>query len=698
LSSSTLAIFHGNISSITDIAGQAKLNTGTGKLVLAGVTNLSTSSTTTIGAGGILQVNQGTISNVNGSAGLSTNTFIIGSGNTTGTVSLLGSTTTNLLPTVTVNANSTLFAGGIGGSVTNSGTLGTFGSPAAPMPLLITGSLTSTGTLLVNANGTSADSFGTSATKLTAATLSGIVNVTGVGALANYPIVTSNTAIVTTLGTTAGDLTTNPPTALYSSHLSENAGHTQLLLTTVQGPLLPFATTPNQAAVANALDPILQQPPAVFVPILTILNQLPVGTTAIGTDLDELSPEVLQYSRDISFENSTFLAVKLDNAMADLRNGATGLDTNGIGVITPGFDSGLGRSLGSLLAYSPFHSAAPNGVNYYPGGDESASPYPSSAPLSPRASSSPESDTSGETISDSPIQLKTSSEAPVLRTPPINEFFGADIVLSDLNQSQSVSNAAPTKANYTAADAIAGVSFRMTSNLSAGILFDYNHTDAKTDSFGSKTTVDTYSPGVFATYSTHGFYTNALFAFGLNNYSNTRDIAFLGNTANSSPSGQQYVANLDFGYDFHPDPKWTCGPTLGINYTHLDIDSFSETGAGPADLMVSSQNIDSLRSRLGGHLGYQTHTGSVLFQPNISAMWQHEYLDNSNGITSQFNIPGTGPFTIQAASATKDSALIGCGVTATLDNSMALYLNYMADIGMNDYFAQTVMGGFKANF
>jgi hypothetical protein len=29
---------------------------------------------------------------------------------------------------------------------------------------------------------------------------------------------------------------------------------------------------------------------------------------------------------------------------------------------------------------------------------------------------------------------------------------------------------------------------------------------------------------------------------------------------------------------------------------------------------------------------------------------------------------------------------------------MALYLNYLADIGANDYLTQSVIGGFKANF
>ncbi len=158
------------------------------------------------------------------------------------------------------------------------------------------------------------------------------------------------------------------------------------------------------------------------------------------------------------------------------------------------------------------------------------------------------------------------------------------------------------------------------------------------------------------------------------------------------------MGDLDFGYDFHPDKNWVVGPTLGLTYTHLDIDSFSETGAPGADLNVDSQSADSLRSRLGGHVVFQTNTGDVLLQPNLTAMWQHEYLDNSSAITSSFGDFSSTPFVTDTAGPNRDSALIGVGLTATLNTSVALYLNYYADIGFEDYFAQSIVGGLKARF
>ena len=69
--------------------------------------------------------------------------------------------------------------------------------------------------------------------------------------------------------------------------------------------------------------------------------------------------------RDIAFENSTFLAQKVDGFLSHLRDGYSGLDTSGLSILSPGLDTGLGKSLSSLLAYNN-EGVAPNGVNYYP--------------------------------------------------------------------------------------------------------------------------------------------------------------------------------------------------------------------------------------------------------------------------------------------------------------------------------------------
>jgi outer membrane autotransporter protein len=157
------------------------------------------------------------------------------------------------------------------------------------------------------------------------------------------------------------------------------------------------------------------------------------------------------------------------------------------------------------------------------------------------------------------------------------------------------------------------------------------------------------------------------------------------------------VGNLDGGYDFHIK-KWTFGPTAGVQYTHLDVNSFTESGADPVDLSVNKQETDSLRSRLGAHVSYVFQTGKVLLTPHLDASWQHEFLDQSRGITSQFNSVGAGSFTINTPSPSRDSALIDCGLNADLNGQITLFLDYLVQAGQSNYFGQSVQGGAKIGF
>jgi len=543
------------------------------------------------------------------------------------------------------------------------GDTGTF-NPGTPGNIVtIGGTLNSTGTFILNTNGFASNLFTvTGAADVTGSTF----HVVGFGNITNYPILTTS-SLTTGLPPDSPLPTThnNNVGPLFTAQVTADTANNRLLLTTVQLPTSTYAVTPNERIVSAAIDPMLTTTSSSvspdFTPLGIALNNLTAAQ--IPGALDQLTPESLQYSRNIAFENSTFLAQQVNGYLATMRNGSSGLDTSGINVITPGFGSGLGRSLGSLLAYNDGYTSA---------------------------------NSSSRGISDSPEQVIINpdkmSGASGRR---ITEFVSGDVVLADLNQNQ---NAAAGKASYTAGNATAGVSFRITANLAVGALMNYNHTDADTDSNGSKMKIDSYSPGVFGTYYKDGFYVNGLFSYGYNSYTNSRNIPFMGTAAYSSPHGSQYVTNFDGGYDFRPKQQWTVGPTLGLTYTHLDVDSFNETGAGVADLNVASQSADSLRSRFGGHIAYQVDTGLFILQPNFTVMWQHEYLDNSSGITSQFNIPGSGAFTIQTAAPSRDSALVGLGVNAVIAHNMGLYLNYLADVGASDFFAQSVEGGFKVRY
>jgi outer membrane autotransporter protein len=245
----------------------------------------------------------------------------------------------------------------------------------------------------------------------------------------------------------------------------------------------------------------------------------------------------------------------------------------------------------------------------------------------------------------------------------------------------------------------AGADYRLNENWALGGLVSYGHTYAKTDDAGSQTQVDSYSPGIYAAYADQGWFANGFFSYDYNQYNESRVITFLNRTANGRPYGDQFNGNLDGGYEFHSG-KLTFGPTAALQFAHLDINSFTETNAGAADLAVNDQQVDSLRSRLGGEVRYnwQWYGGKVTATPHFSASWQHEYLDNSNGITSQFAGQGLGAFTVNQSTIQRDSALVDTGLDVRWNDAFSTFIDYQAQAGQSNFFAESIQAGLKIDF
>ncbi|HEY0342169.1 MAG TPA: autotransporter outer membrane beta-barrel domain-containing protein, partial [Steroidobacteraceae bacterium] len=244
-----------------------------------------------------------------------------------------------------------------------------------------------------------------------------------------------------------------------------------------------------------------------------------------------------------------------------------------------------------------------------------------------------------------------------------------------------------------------GADYRVTPHLRVGALLGYGHTRATLDTLGSDASVDTYSPGVYASYAKNGWYANALGCYGFSSYDQNRKVAIgaFSGTAHSSPGGDQITGDLDGGYDFH-EGSWTIGPTLGVQYVHLDIDGYTESGLPGANLDVNKDESDSLRSSLGGRVVYAVRDGDLLFTPHFDVSWQHEFLDQSRGITSQFDGIGTGSFFVKTPSPSRDSALIDLGLNARVDENILVFADYLVQAGQSNYFGQSIQAGVKLGF
>lgn len=238
-----------------------------------------------------------------------------------------------------------------------------------------------------------------------------------------------------------------------------------------------------------------------------------------------------------------------------------------------------------------------------------------------------------------------------------------------------------------------GLDYRVSPNLILGIAGTYAHTEADLIN-GGDADVDGGRLALYGTWHAGGAYVNAITGGGYNNYDTHR--RSVQGFANGDTSGGEFDALLGGGYDVKAG-GWVFGPTASVAYTYVGIDGFQERGS-LAPLHIDDQSEDSLRSRLGGHIGGSFDLGGVRVSHDLRAAWQHEYLDDNRGIGASFaNGTGTG-FTVDGPSLGQDSAILGAGINVAWTPSFSTYLGYEAEVGRDNYDRHTVNGGVRVEF
>ena len=252
--------------------------------------------------------------------------------------------------------------------------------------------------------------------------------------------------------------------------------------------------------------------------------------------------------------------------------------------------------------------------------------------------------------------------------------------------------------HYIATSPSVGLDYRITPHFVLGALFNYS--DSGVDfADGGHLDADTELAGLYAVWAQDGWRVNALAGYGFNQYDSDR--AAFGSIAHSSPDGDEITAGGTLAYDFKLGRNVVLSPEAGLDYTHLDVDSFSESGAGVFDLNVNNRQADSLRSHLGGRASATFDCGPVTLSPQINAAWYHEFLDGENGVTTSIaGAPAIGSFLVSTQPPERDFALVGAGISAVpkgCDN-VTIFVNYDAQVGQSDFMANTVDGGVRIGF
>jgi outer membrane autotransporter protein len=247
--------------------------------------------------------------------------------------------------------------------------------------------------------------------------------------------------------------------------------------------------------------------------------------------------------------------------------------------------------------------------------------------------------------------------------------------------------------DFTIGGVSLGVDYRLTDQLAIGVMGEYAHTWTSLQPSGN-IDVDSGRGGVYATWFNRGIYLNGAIYGGHNVYSSSR--SSLGGVASGGTGGGELSTFISGGYDFHLG-NLTLGPIGSLQYTYVNIDSFSEKGS-LAPLQFPSQSADSLRTDFGLRAFYLWQIGKIMVEPSLRAAWEHEFKYSALPITAGFDGIAGPSATFFGPSEGHDSAIVSAGVSVRWTPTIATYVNYDGQLGRNRYDSNAVTGGVRISF
>jgi uncharacterized protein with beta-barrel porin domain len=199
-------------------------------------------------------------------------------------------------------------------------------------------------------------------------------------------------------------------------------------------------------------------------------------------------------------------------------------------------------------------------------------------------------------------------------------------------------------------------------HIGLGIGYARSNIDGKL--FSASTNFNTYQATAYITHEVGPWYVAGDVSMGWNDYSGTRNIMLPGitRTAKASYSGQDYTVFGTTGYHFFAG-GFTITPLASLQYTHVNLGSYSETGAGSVSLNVNSQSYDFLESRLGAKVTYPFNTGNGNLVPEVHFNWFHELVNPKFVNTASFAFAGSTPFSTPGLQTANDTLNGGVGFT-----------------------------------
>jgi len=214
--------------------------------------------------------------------------------------------------------------------------------------------------------------------------------------------------------------------------------------------------------------------------------------------------------------------------------------------------------------------------------------------------------------------------------------------------------------NARGGGAIVGYDRLLTNQFRLGGAFGYASDDVNDTSFGRRQSIRLYQGLVYGAFTQANWYVNGAFGVAGLDYDSSRSVTFAGfnDLAKATHGGMLFSGRGESGYAFET-ALGTLVPLGSFSYVHVDQNGYTETSTAGAGLAIAHQQFDSARSGLGAKA-----VVPLMVNPNVAfafegrAVWQHEFADTRESVTSSF-LGADASFVSTGPTVSRDMADVG---------------------------------------
>ncbi len=200
---------------------------------------------------------------------------------------------------------------------------------------------------------------------------------------------------------------------------------------------------------------------------------------------------------------------------------------------------------------------------------------------------------------------------------------------------------------------------------------------------GGNIDINSYQVAGYGTWQKNTFYLNSVVGFAAHMSDASRTVVVGPTVSRASADYETYNIStaVESGKDIHLPYATTLTPHVGIDYIHSKRSDFTETGAGAANLNVSDQDQDSLRTRVGFRLAHEINTQKISrITPYTTIAYVREHMDSVIHMNAGFAAAPTTSFRVSGPKLDRDRLRVGLGVTGQLNEKIALNIGYFGEL------------------